>query len=95
MNDTSDTETKLVRYLCNVVWSILFEVYRPPDLEVGFTIQVGGLDEADLHSSKQNHVLPPVSQHHEHKKNSAKGGATACFACLSADPSDAAMQSLL
>ena len=52
--DTSDTGIKLVRYLCNVVWSILFQVYRPSDLEVGFTIQVGGLDEADLHSSKQN-----------------------------------------
>lgn len=49
-----DTEQNTARYLFDVVWSVLFQVYRPPDLQVGLPIQVGGLNEADLQSSKQS-----------------------------------------
>lgn len=69
MQDTANAETKLARYLFNVVWSILFQIHRPSDLEVGLTIQVGGLDEADLHSNKQN---SHASSHHHNIKNTGE-----------------------
>ena len=38
-------------YLVEVVRSIALEVHGAPDLEVGLTIQIGGLDEADLQNT--------------------------------------------
>ena len=35
-------------YLIDVFRRILLQVHRPPDLQIGLTIQVGGLDEAHL-----------------------------------------------
>ena len=35
-------------YLIDVFRSVTLEINRAPDLEVGLTIQVCGLDEADL-----------------------------------------------
>ena len=35
-------------HLIDVFGGILLQVHRPPDLQVGLTIQVGGLDEAHL-----------------------------------------------
>ncbi len=37
-------------HLIDVFRRILFKIHRPPDFEVGLTIQVGGLDEAHLHT---------------------------------------------
>lgn len=68
MHDAANTERKPASYLFDVVWSILFQIYRPSDLEVGLTIQVGGLDEADLHMSKQN----SHDGHHHHIVNTGQ-----------------------
>ena len=37
-------------HLIDVLRGISFQVDWPPDLQVGFTIQIGGLDEAHLQS---------------------------------------------
>ena len=63
------TEGKMVRYLFDIVWSVLFQIYRPPDLQVGLTIQIGGLDETDLQGSKQG---LHTSCRHAHVMKTAK-----------------------
>jgi len=38
-----------VLHLCDILRGVLLEVHRASDLQVGLSIQVGGLDEAHLH----------------------------------------------
>ena len=42
-------------YLIDVLGRVLFKIHRPPDFEVGLTVQVGGLDETHLHT-RPSHV---------------------------------------
>ncbi len=44
-------------HLIDVLGCVLFEIHRPPDFEVGLTVQVGGLDEAHLHTHPSHVVL--------------------------------------
>ena len=44
-------------HLIDVFRRILFKIHRPSDFEVGLTIQVGGLDEAYLHTHPSHVTL--------------------------------------
>ncbi len=44
-------------HLIDVLGRVLFEIHRPPDFEVGLTVQVGGLDEAHLHTHPSHVIL--------------------------------------
>ena len=46
-------------HLIGVLGRILFEIHGPPDFEVGLTVQVGGLDEAHLHTHCSHVTLRP------------------------------------
>ena len=52
---------KRLRHLLDVVWSILLEINRTPDLQIGLAIQVGGFDEADLCSTACGQLCAQMS----------------------------------
>ena len=52
---TEAAHARVQAHLRYIVWSIALEIYRPPDLEVGLTIQVGSLDEANLQKPQFGH----------------------------------------
>ena len=62
-------------HLIDVVGRVLFEIHGPPDFEVGLTVQVGGLDEAHLHTHP-SHVICITAATRAHNYN--QGGPARC-----------------
>ena len=52
---TEAAYARMQAHLRYVVWSIALEIYRPPDLQIGLSIQVGSLDEANLQKPQFGH----------------------------------------
>lgn len=56
-------------HLIDVVGRILFEIHGPPDFEVGLTVQIGGLDEAHLHTHPSHVICTAAAAIHAHNYN--------------------------